>query len=52
MVDAFMGTLKDNIQHEVHLLKPDQLEKAFMVERNIENKIMETRKSTTHNYKY
>ena len=51
-IDLFMGTLKDNIQHEVHVLELDSLEKAFRVERKFESKIMETRKSTTHNYKY
>eukprot|EP00253_Pinus_taeda_P017859 PITA_17859 len=28
-IDAFIGTLKDNIQHEVHLWEPNSLEKAF-----------------------
>ena len=42
-----MGTLKDNIQHEVRLWEPDSLEKASKLKR----KIMVTRKPTTHNYK-
>ena len=25
-IDLFIGTLKDNIQHEVHVLEPDSLE--------------------------
>jgi len=50
-IDVFIGTLKDNIQHEVHLWEPDSLEKAFRVARKVENKIMATRKSTNHNYK-
>ena len=50
-IDVFIGTLKDNIQHEVHLWEPDSLEKAFRVARKFERKIMATRKSTTHNYK-
>ena len=50
-IDLFIGTLKDNIQHEVHVLEPDSLEKAFRVARKIESKIMATRRSTTHNYK-
>ena len=50
-VDVFIGTLKDNIQHEVHLWKPDSLEKEFGLARKIERKIMATRKPTTHNYK-
>jgi len=28
-IDLFIGTLKDNIQHEVCLWEPDSLEKAF-----------------------
>jgi len=50
-IDVFIGTLKDNIQHDVHLWEPDSLEKAFKLARKIERKIMETRKPTTHNYK-
>ena len=50
-IDVFIGTLKDNIQHEVHLWEPDSLEKAFKMARKVERKIMATRKSTTHNYK-
>ena len=49
---VFIGTLKDNIQHEVRLWEPDPLEKEFKLARKIERKIMETRKSTTHNLKY
>lgn len=51
MIDVFIGALKDNIQHEVHLWEPDSLEKAFREARKFENKIMATRKSTTYNYK-
>ena len=47
----FIGNLKDNIQYEVCLWKPDSLEKAFGLARKMESKIMETRKPTTHNYK-
>ena len=50
-IDLFIGTLKDNIQHEVRVLEPDSLEKAFRLERKIECKIMATRKPTTHFYK-
>jgi len=50
-IDVFIGTLKDNIQHDVHLWEPDSLEKAFRLARKMEIKIMETRKHTTHNYK-
>jgi len=50
-IDVSIGTLKDNIQHEVHLWEPDSLEKAFKLARKVESKIMATRKSTPHNYK-
>ena len=48
MIDLFISTLKDNIQHEVRVLEPDSLEKAFRLARKIECKIMATRKPTTH----
>ena len=51
MIDVFIGTLKDNIQQEVHVWEPDSLEKAFRLARKIECKIMVTRKPTTHIYK-
>ena len=51
MIDVFIGTLKDNIQHEVRVWEPDSLEKAFRLARKIECKIMATRKPTTHIYK-
>ena len=51
-IDFFIGTLKDNIQHESRVLEPDSLEKAFRLARKIECKIMATRKPTTHIYKY
>ena len=47
----FIGTLKDNIQHDVRLWEPDSLEKAFRLVRKMERKIMVTRKHATHNYK-
>ena len=50
-IDLFIGTLKGNIQHEVHVLEPDSLEKEFRLARKIECKIMATRKPTTHYYK-
>ena len=52
MVDIFIGTLKDYIQHEVCLWEPDSLEKAFKLARKIESEIMETRNPTTHDYNY
>ena len=51
MIDLFISTLKDKIQHEVCVLEPDSLEKAFRLARKIECKIMATRKDTTHFYK-
>ena len=36
MTGLFIFTLKDNIQHEVHVLEPDSLEKAFRLARKIE----------------
>jgi len=48
MIDVFIGTLKDNIQHEVFIWETDLLEKAFRLARKIECKIMAIRKPTTH----
>ena len=50
-IDVFIGTLKDNIQHEVHLWEPVSLEKAFRLAIKMERKITATRKPTTQNYK-
>eukprot|EP00253_Pinus_taeda_P034224 PITA_34224 len=50
-IDVFIGSLKDNIQHDVHLWEPDSLEKAFRLARKLESKIMATRKHTTHIHK-
>ena len=50
-IDLFIGTLKDNIQHEVRILELDSLEKAFRLAREIECKIMVTMKPTTRFYK-
>eukprot|EP00253_Pinus_taeda_P015452 PITA_15452 len=50
-IDVFIGTLKDTIQHDVHLWEPDSLEKAFRLARKMGSKIMATKKHTTHNYK-
>ena len=47
----FIGSLKDNIQHDVCFWEPDSLEKAFRLARKMERKIMATKKHTTHNYK-
>ena len=51
MINVFIGTLKDSIQHEVHVWEPYSLEKAFMLARKIESKFMVTRKLTTNIYK-
>jgi hypothetical protein len=40
LIDVFIGTLKDNIQHEVRLWEPKSLENAFRVARNVESKNM------------
>src|SRR3984885_6502088 len=50
-IDVFIGSLKDNIQHDVRLWEPDSLERAFRLATKMESKIMATRKHTTHNYK-
>ena len=50
-IDVFIGTLKDNIQHEVLVWELDSLEKAFRLARKNECKIMATRKPTTNIYK-
>jgi hypothetical protein len=51
LLDLFMDTLKENIQHEVHLFEPKSLEKAYGMARRVENKNMATRRVTTNNYK-
>ena len=53
LLDLFIGTLKDNIQHEVRLFKPTSLEKAFMVARKVESKnlAMATRRTTPNTSK-
>jgi hypothetical protein len=37
LIDVFIGTLKDNIQHEVLLWESKSLENAFRVARNVES---------------
>jgi hypothetical protein len=53
LIDVFIGTLKDNIQHEVHLWEPKSLENAFKVERNVESKnmAMATRRTNPNIYR-
>ena len=50
-ISVFIETLTDNIQHKAILLELDSLEKEFRLARNIESKIMETRKLIIHIYK-
>jgi hypothetical protein len=53
LIDVFIGTLRDNIQHEVLLWEPKSLENAFRVARNVESKnmAMETRRTTPNIYR-
>jgi hypothetical protein len=48
LIDVFIGTLKDNIQHRFHLWEPKSLENAFRVVRKVEikNMTMTTRNTT------
>jgi hypothetical protein len=46
-----MGTLKENIQHEVHLFKAKSLDHDFNMERNIETKNTATRRVISNNYR-
>ena len=53
LIGVFIGTLKDNIQHEVPLWEPKSLENAFRVARNVESKniTMATRRTNPNIYK-
>ena len=53
LLDRFIGTLKDNIQHEVHLFEPSSLENDFTMARIVENKnmAMTTRKAFSNTYR-
>jgi hypothetical protein len=53
MIDLFIGTLKDNIQHEVRLSEPKLLENSIRVARNVESKnmAMGTRRTNPNNYR-
>jgi hypothetical protein len=53
LIDVFIGTLRDNIEHEVLLWEPKSLENAFRVERNVESKnmAMPTRRTTPNIYR-
>ena len=53
LLDLFIGTLKDNIQHEAHLFESSSLEKAFMMAKKVESKnmAMTTRKAFSNTYR-
>jgi hypothetical protein len=53
MIDVFIGTLRDKIQHDVRLWEPKSLENAFKVTRNVESKIiaMATRRTNPNIYR-
>jgi hypothetical protein len=53
LIDVFIGTLKDNIQHEVRLWEPKSLENEFKVARNVESKnmAMATRRTNPNIYR-
>ena len=40
LLDLFMGTLKDNIQHELCIIEPTSLEMTFKLARGVESKNM------------
>jgi hypothetical protein len=52
LIYVFIGTLKDNIQHEVFLWEPKSLENAFRVVGNVESKnmAMATKRTTLNIY--
>ena len=53
LLDLFIGTLNNHIQHEVHLFEPPSLENDFMMERKVESKntVVDTRNTTSNTYK-
>jgi hypothetical protein len=53
LIDVFIRTLKDNIQHEVLLWEPKSLKNAFKVARNVESKNMDmaTRRTNPNIYR-
>jgi hypothetical protein len=52
-IDVFIGSKRDNIQHEVCLWEPKSLENAFKVARNVESKnmAMATRRTNLNMYR-
>jgi hypothetical protein len=53
LIDVFIGNLKDNIQHEVHLWELKSLENALRVARYVETKNLDmaTRRNTPNIYR-
>lgn len=53
LFDLFIGTLKDNIQHEVRLFEPTSLEMAFRMARKAESKnmVMTTKRFPSNAYR-
>ena len=51
LLDLFVGTLKETIQHEVCLLEPRSLGNASRVERKVESKDMDTIRNNTKTYR-
>jgi hypothetical protein len=53
LIDVFIGTLRDNIKHEVHLWEPKSLENSFRVARNVKSKnmTMATRRTNPNFYR-
>jgi hypothetical protein len=53
LIDVFIGTLKNNIQHKVLLRESKSLENSFKMARNIESKnmAMVTRRTTPNIYR-
>jgi hypothetical protein len=53
LIDVFIWTLKDNIQHEVRLWEPKSLDNAFRVPKNVESKnmAMATRRTIPNIYR-
>jgi hypothetical protein len=53
LLDLFMGTLKDNIQHELCIIEQTSSEKAFKLARRVESKNMDmaTKRFPSNTYK-
>jgi hypothetical protein len=51
LLDIFIGTLKERIQHEVCLFKDKSLEHVFSAVRKVESKNFATRRVAINNYR-